>query len=102
MLLPHGECWLHEREVGVVGNHSLGEGRELNILFAQLADLLVDLLDGTLPAIQHGADLHGSGFDDGAHCVLLSRAETSLMAPAMSDATRSTPLRRCGSVRREH
>jgi hypothetical protein len=34
MFLPHRECGLHEGEVGVVGNHSLREGRELDILFA--------------------------------------------------------------------
>jgi hypothetical protein len=54
---------LHEGEIGVIRNDGLGEGRELDALFAQLTDLLHDLLDGTLPAVQHGADLHGGGFN---------------------------------------
>ena len=49
-------------------NDSLREGRELNALFAQLEDLCHDLLDGALPAVKHGADLYGGGFNHGAHC----------------------------------
>src|SRR5262245_40657302 len=42
MFFSHRERGLHEGEVGVVGNHSLREGRELNVLFTQLVNLLYD------------------------------------------------------------
>jgi hypothetical protein len=61
---------LHEGEVGVVGNHRLGEGGELHALFAELRDLAHDLLDRGLPAVQHGAELHGGGLHEGAHRTL--------------------------------
>ena len=72
MLLAHRVRGLDEGEVGVVGNDSLRESREPDTLFAQLADLLLDLLDRALPAVQHRADLHGGGFDDRAHRISLS------------------------------
>ena len=72
MLLALGKWRLHKGEVRVVGNDGLGEGREPDTLFAELADLLHDLFNGADPAVEHGADLHGGGFDDGAHCSLLS------------------------------
>src|SRR5258705_1520911 len=68
MLLAHGVGRLHEAEIGVVRDHCLGERRELDALLAQLANLLHNLLDGADPAVEHGADLHGGGFNDGAHC----------------------------------
>ena len=48
------------------GNRSCARGSDL------IADLLHDFLDGALPAVQHGADLHGGGFDGGAHRTFLS------------------------------
>ncbi len=58
---------LHESEIGIIGNDRLGEGRVLDALLTQFEDLLDDLFDGALAAVQHGGDLHGGSFDDGAH-----------------------------------
>jgi len=59
---------LDERKVGVVRNDGLGKRRELDTLLAELTDLLHDLLDGALRAVQYRADLHGGGSYDDAHC----------------------------------
>jgi hypothetical protein len=51
-------------KIRVVGHDGLGEGGELAPLLAELVDLPHDLFDGSLPAIEHRADLDRRSFDD--------------------------------------
>src|SRR5215207_284026 len=67
LLLRYCEGGQHEGEVGVVGDHGLGKGCELHALRGEFTDLLHNLLDGPVAAVQYGAELHGGSFDDGAH-----------------------------------
>ena len=55
---------LHERKVGVVGDHRLGEGGVLHATCAELVDLLHHLGHGAFPAVEDGTDLHRCSFDD--------------------------------------
>ena len=76
---------LHVREVRVVRHDRLGERRELDALSTELADLAHDLVDGSLAAVEHRAQLDRRGFDD-SHRSLLG-CET------LSRKTRTSPLR---------
>ena len=66
----HLERPLHKGEIGVVRHHRLREGGELHALATKLDDLLDNLVHGAFAAVEHRADLHGGGFDDG-HCSTL-------------------------------
>jgi hypothetical protein len=55
---------LHESEIGIVRHHRFRERGELDPQFGEFRDFLNHFLHRTFPAIEHGTDLYGTGFDD--------------------------------------
>ena len=58
-----GDGRLDEREIGVVGNESLGEDRELNAFFGGVRDGSAHFGHGGFPTVEVGCDLNGGGAD---------------------------------------